>query len=1230
MRPILIIISMLIAITSLFAAQITVSGYQNDFRITSGTNNNMELEFTLGSFYSNPISINGSEWHTVSLPKEAISLEAGFPELPIVSRSVIIPATAAMQLSTLSSEYVDIQMQVAPSKGNLTRNINPESVAYSFADVYESNEAYPEQITSLTEPFILRDYRGITIRVNPFQYFPATGTLRVYTKLSLSLQVNGTDLNNAISSSKSSYARSFESIYQNMFLNFGDAKYPSLGEEGSILVIKHSMFDATLQPWVDWKRQIGFDVTVVDVTTTGASANQIKTYIQNFYNADNNLMFVQIFGDAPQVPSLSSGGGGSDPSYALLAGSDNYPDIFVGRFSASNVNDMQTQVQRSIYYERDIQVGADYLAKAMGIASSEGGGGQGDNNESDIQHMNLIRTDLLNYGYTSVDQVYDPSASAATVSTNLNAGRGFINYVGHGSDTSWVTTGFSNSHVNNLTNSNMLPFIVSVACVNGNFVSQTCFAEAWMRATHNTTGAPTGAIAIYASTVNQGWNPPMRGQDEITDLLIAESKHRIGSLYFNGSSKMIEAYGTSGVSEYKNWTIFGDASLMVRTQNPSLMNASYNPVLLMGVSNFSIQTEPNAYITLSNAGTIYGKAVANATGNASITLNPAPAEPMNLTLTVVAFNKQTLIQTIQVLPNDGPYLMLDSISISDDNDSIPQYGELVQLSLNVNNIGSEAANNVSVSLSTSDSNVTIVNPMFSIPTVDANGGGLFGNIPIQISSSIPDQHEVIINVHMQEENGDTFDFERSFVVNAPQISWGTIEIDDTDGNNNGRVDAGESIVFTLNLSNTGHADATDISSTILINGVDHYYVEPVLPEIASVPVGFQEMLIYRVSFSSQIPTGTQIQITAMAFHGDYLAMNSYSLTLGLELENFEAGFSSMPWTFQGGTWLDTQSSYNGSMAAKSPAINHGTNTSMSITKNIQNAGSLSFWKKVSSEATYDKLTFHINGLLMGEWSGTSDSWSQVSYPVQAGLNIFTWKYTKDGGGSVGSDCAWIDDIIFPSTNEILGDPILSVSTENINFGDVPANNSISQTITITNSGTAAMMGVVNSTAPFYLGENPAQNSLTESYYLPAGETMEMMVTFAPTYANNYSANITISSDDPNMPEAIVPVLGTSGTVSNQDLVNPLVTALHGNYPNPFNPNTNIKFSLKENSPVQLDIYNISGQKVRTLLNANMAAGNHIVTWNGLDNSGRSVGSGVYFFKMNSGKYTSTKKMILMK
>jgi flagellar hook assembly protein FlgD len=90
------------------------------------------------------------------------------------------------------------------------------------------------------------------------------------------------------------------------------------------------------------------------------------------------------------------------------------------------------------------------------------------------------------------------------------------------------------------------------------------------------------------------------------------------------------------------------------------------------------------------------------------------------------------------------------------------------------------------------------------------------------------------------------------------------------------------------------------------------------------------------------------------------------------------------------------------------------------------------------------------------------------------------------------------------------------------------------------------------------------------------------------------------------------------------------TALLGNYPNPFNPTTEISFSLKQAADVQIDVFNIKGEKVKTLVNEHMTAAAHTVTWNGNDDEGNAVTSGVYFYKMQSGKYTSTKKMILMK
>ena len=93
---------------------------------------------------------------------------------------------------------------------------------------------------------------------------------------------------------------------------------------------------------------------------------------------------------------------------------------------------------------------------------------------------------------------------------------------------------------------------------------------------------------------------------------------------------------------------------------------------------------------------------------------------------------------------------------------------------------------------------------------------------------------------------------------------------------------------------------------------------------------------------------------------------------------------------------------------------------------------------------------------------------------------------------------------------------------------------------------------------------------------------------------------------------------------------PLVTELEGNYPNPFNPTTTINFSLKTAEKTLLEIYNIRGEKVRTLVDGELQADYHSIVWNGTDNSGKKSASGVYFYKMKAGSYQQTKKMILMK
>ena len=93
---------------------------------------------------------------------------------------------------------------------------------------------------------------------------------------------------------------------------------------------------------------------------------------------------------------------------------------------------------------------------------------------------------------------------------------------------------------------------------------------------------------------------------------------------------------------------------------------------------------------------------------------------------------------------------------------------------------------------------------------------------------------------------------------------------------------------------------------------------------------------------------------------------------------------------------------------------------------------------------------------------------------------------------------------------------------------------------------------------------------------------------------------------------------------------PLPDALYANYPNPFNPTTTIRFDLQRRGSVSLAVYDIRGTLVRTLVDDERGAGIHEATWDGRDARGRSVASGIYFYRLEAGDFVRTRKMVLVK
>jgi gingipain R len=540
----------------------------NGAKLVSTTGDEVIVTFEVDSYTLEGVMTSKGSASKLVAPKAAKILEKGAPELSKLTAAVAIPDMAKMNVEVLSSSYVDLfDVELAPSKGVLTRNINPADVPYEYGKVYKRNAFYPGTLAELGKPYIARDVRGQNIIVNPFQYNPVQKVLRVYKEITVKVSNTGQQGENILERGNvaSKIHPQFKNIYNRHFINYetvADAEiaYTPLSDPiGNYLIVCYSSFMSDMAPFVAWKESLGYDVTLVDYSTIGSSS-ALKTYVANFYNT-NGLTYLLLVGDHEQIPAVKIRNYYADNSYGMIVGSDGYQDIFIGRFSAETSAHVATQVERTIHYERDVLSTASFFNHAIGFGSSEG---TGDDDEYDYEHINNILLDCAGYGYTT-HECHQAGGSPALMSSLINDGAGVIFYCGHGYEYGWWTSSweYNINDINALTNVGELPFIFTVACVVGEFKGITCFSETWQRATYN--GQPTGAVVNCGATINQSWYSPMCAEDEMADILVSGSKRTYGGVFVNGMFQMIDEYGSDGEKMALTWTVFGDPSLQLRT-----------------------------------------------------------------------------------------------------------------------------------------------------------------------------------------------------------------------------------------------------------------------------------------------------------------------------------------------------------------------------------------------------------------------------------------------------------------------------------------------------------------------------------------------------------------------------------------------------------------------------------------------------------------------------------------
>lgn len=948
----------------------------------------------------------------------------GVPDLPKFTRSFMVPDHGEIFVQIQEADFTEIQnIRIAPSIGNLSRTENPANFLRTNGAQYLENTFFPAGEVELREPYILSGARGVTLLFQPFRYNPVTHTLRIYHEITATIgcrsEVQG--INERSESVPRIPLVEDHQIQQKHFLNFPVDRYEVPANWGKMLIISHPEFMSAMQPFIAWKKATGMQVDMISYASLGSEQAIYDEVAQRY---TDGLKYIVLVGDIDQIPSPTKNGGKSDPSYGYVEGNDSYPEVFIGRFSAESIADVQIQVQKVLLYEQ--AVSGNHYANVTGIASDQG---PGDDDELDYEHIRNMEADLLGFTYTSSHEFFDGSQqdqdapgnpTADDVASAIDAGTGLILYTGHGSSESFSSSEFSNADIAQLDNGSKLPVIWSVACVNGEFDNGTCFGEAWLRARQGNT--PTGAATVFMSSINQSWNPPMSAQDEMVDILaglhLSNQGRTFGSISLSGCMLMNDEYGAAGSEMTDSWHIFGDPSLLIRTKAPQILEVTHTSSLIIGESSVTVYSDAeNARIALMQGGTILATGLISG-GSCILEFEPLSSVAL-IQVTGTAFNYTPYLGSIEVQPPNAPYLVYEQSEIIDqvgNNNALADYNETIQLNITAQNIGLPFQANITGTISENSPWVNLSNPDLICNFIMQNEDQFISNgcFEFTVVDGVPDQTQVVFLVTLNDENGNSWNVNVPVMLHAPVMQVSTYELEEITGNNNGRPDPGELIRIILTNQNIGSSESI-IGTPSLTFTSDLLQEQANSGTIGSVIPQQNETASFDLMISPSYPSSTTEAFQYTANFGAYSATYNFELLIGAIIEDAESsGFTQFPWNNASDSpwFIDENNSFEGDQSFRSGSISDNEQTELMLNYVVSSPGEISFHRAVSSEDGYDFLKFYIDGELMDQWSG-SLNWAEFSYPVSAGEHNFSWVYSKDEVFSSNSDAAWVDFIVLP-------------------------------------------------------------------------------------------------------------------------------------------------------------------------------------------------------------------------
>ncbi len=659
---------------------IPVRGDKSDLRLVEETKGGLRYQVEIGTIEAMDVTTREGDFTRLLIPGFHNSQVDGSPELPMMNRVISIPVGAEARVEVVSQQTRTVRLadfgitnDIMPHQPSMSKSADPATVPFLYnRDAYLQGKV-EQPLARVVYEGRLRAMDIGRLEISPVRYLPGSDEIEIVESLEVSVTFPGADEAAAEALRAATWSPFFQTVYTMMDGNRGfHDNYPDhVRDVVTYVIITPPEFQAQLQSFIQWKTERGFHVItgVIGSPEVGTTTTSIQTYIRNLYNGGTPELpapsFVLFVGDVAQCPTWQVNGDATDRPYCAID-ADYVPDIYYGRFSATNATQLQAQIDKTMMYDQYTMPDPSYLNEVVMIAGYDASYGalygNGQINYGTSTYFNAA------HGLTSHTHLYPQSGSDdALIVSEVSAGVAYANYTAHGSETSWSDPSFTIANINSLQNAGQYCLAVGNCCLTSTYDTGECFGEAFLRA------ANKGAIGYIGGSNSTYWdedywwgvgyrspvvvNPvydatKLGAYDGVFhDHGEAEHLHYVtnDALVYAGNIAILQS-GSTRIQYYWNiYNLLGDPSLSTYMGVPGINPVVYPETVFVGTPSITIDGDMGTYVGLTQNGVLVGSGTITDSGSVTIPFSQILTPGVPLKMVAMAQFKEPVIANLNVI-----------------------------------------------------------------------------------------------------------------------------------------------------------------------------------------------------------------------------------------------------------------------------------------------------------------------------------------------------------------------------------------------------------------------------------------------------------------------------------------------------------------------------------------------------------------------------------------------------